>query len=128
MIWPLQDGPSLNGALVFFAHVGQETVSVPRPRASLVDHTAVDGHCIPSDYRRALVAVRIVYSLRGRGSRWDNAHAERSFTTIRIKDRRHFGFNTREADRDSARRWNCRYNAHRRYSTLGLVSPATFEA
>ncbi len=80
------------------------------------------------DYRQALQAAGIVCSMSRKGNCWDNPPAESFFATLKVEELRHFEFNTREEARDKVLRYICWYNAHRRHSTLGQVSPATFEA
>jgi hypothetical protein len=63
-----------------------------------------------------------------KGNCWDNAPAESFFATLKVEELRHFEFNTREEARDKVVLYICWYNAHRRRLTLGLLSPATFEA
>ena len=69
-----------------------------------------------------------VCSISRKGNCWDNAPAESFFATLKVEELRHFEFNTRDEARDKVLRCICWYNAHRRHSTLGQVSPATFEA
>ncbi len=63
-----------------------------------------------------------------KGNCWDNAPAESVFATFKVEELRHFEFTAREEARDKVLRYICWYHAHRRHSTLGLPSPATFEA
>jgi transposase InsO family protein len=76
----------------------------------------------------ALQAAGILYSMSRKGNCWDNAPAESFFATLMVAELRHFAFNTRDEARDTVLRYICWYNAHRRHSTLCLLSPATFEA
>ena len=57
-----------------------------------------------------------------------DAPAKSFLATLKVEEPRHFEFNTRGEARDKVLRYICWYNAHRRHSTLGLLSPATFEA
>ena len=63
-----------------------------------------------------------------KGNCWDNAPAESFFATLKVEELRRFEFNTRDEARDKVLQYICWYNAHRPHSTLGQVSPATFEA
>jgi hypothetical protein len=75
------------------------------------------------DYRQALQSADIVCSMKRKGNCWDNAPAESFCATLKVERRRHFGFNTRDTDL----RYICWCDTHRRHSTRGLLSGATFK-
>ena len=62
------------------------------------------------------------------GNSADNAPAANCLATLKVEELRHCELNTRDKAGDNVRRCICWYNAHRRHSTLRLLSPATFEA
>jgi hypothetical protein len=68
-------------------------------------------------------AAGIVCSMSHKGGGWDNALAESFFATLKVEELRHFEFNTQEEAGDTGLRYICCYNAHRRHSTVGLLSP-----
>lgn len=99
-----------------------------RPAAGLIHHTDRGSQYTSNDYRDALKGAGLVCSMSRKGDCWDNAVAESFFATIKVEELRHHDFATREHARDAILQYLCWYNAHRRHSTLGLVSPARFEA
>ena len=103
-------------------------IGMRRPKAGLLHHTDRGSQYASRDYRQALQAAGIVCSMSRKGNCWDNAPAESFFATLKVEELRHFEFNTRDEARDKVLQYICWYNAHRRHSTLGLLSPATFEA
>jgi putative transposase len=103
-------------------------IGARRPKAGLAYHTDRGRQCASRDYLLALHAADITCSMSSKGNCWDNVPAKSSFATPSFEEFRHCESNTREALRDKALRNFCWYNAHRRHSTLGLLSPATFEA
>lgn len=99
-----------------------------RPSAGLIHHTDRGSQYASKDYRKALDNAGIVCSMSRKGDCWDNAVAESFFATIKVEELRHHDFATRDEARDAILHYLCWYNAHRRHSTLGLVSPARFES
>jgi putative transposase len=74
-----------------------------------------------------LKAASTSYSMIRKGDCLDDALAEGFFATPAIKALRPFEFNTHEAGRDKVLRYISWYDTHSRRSTLGLLSPATFQ-
>lgn len=98
-----------------------------KPPRGLIHHTDRGSQYASNDYRRALNAAGLVCSMSRKGDCWDNAVAESFFATIKAEELRHHDFVSRNQARDAILQYLCWYNAHRRHSTLGLVSPAHFE-
>ncbi len=102
-------------------------IGTQRPAAGLLHHTDRGSQYASRDYRQTLQAAGIVCSMSRKGNCWDNAPAESFFATLKVEEPRHFEFNARDEARDKVLRYICWYNAHRRHSPLGLLSPAAFE-
>jgi transposase InsO family protein len=98
-----------------------------RPAPGLVHHTDRGSQYASNDYRKALAAAQIVCSMSRKGNCWDNAPAESFFASIKGEELAHNDFATRSQARDAILHYLCWYNAHRRHSTLGNISPAHFE-
>lgn len=100
-----------------------------RPAPGLIHHSDRGSQYACDDYRARLTKYRMVASMSRKGNCWDNAVAESFFATLELE----LIVNHRWATRDEARRaifhyietW---YNPKRRHSTIGYVSPATYEA
>ena len=73
-------------------------------------------------------AAGIVFRESHKGNCGDNAPAASFFATLIVEELRHVELSVRDEARDSVPRYNCWYNAHRCYATLGLLSPAALEA
>ncbi len=77
----------------------------------------------------ALAAAGMLASISGKGDCYDNAVAESFFATLEFEFLRRSDWHTRaEARRAVFRLIETWYNRKRRYSTLGYVSPADYEA
>lgn len=98
-----------------------------RPQAGLVHHTDRGSQYASNDYRKALQDAGLVCSMSRKGDCWDNAPAESFFATIKREALSGCDFATREQAREAVLNYLCWYNAHRRHSTLGWLSPAQFE-
>jgi transposase InsO family protein len=100
-----------------------------RPASGLIFHA--DRGCQYTSTQHARLAKRhgIRLSLSRRGQCWDNAVAESFFATIKTHLLHRQAWPTREAARQAifeyVEGW---YNTRRRHSSLGYLSPATYEA
>jgi putative transposase len=102
-------------------------IGMRRPAGGLRHHTLRGNHCYSLDYRQARQAAGIVCSIRRTGNCWKNAPTESFFATLEAEELQHFECNARDEGRDKDQRLICWNIAHRRHSTLGLLSPAAFE-
>ena len=98
------------------------------PAPGLIFHSDRGSQYCGHEFRETLAGYKMRSSMSRKGNCWDNAPAESFFATLMVAELRHFAFNTRDEARDTVLRYICWYNAHRRHSTLCLLSPATFEA
>ncbi|MGR6319024.1 IS3 family transposase [Micromonospora soli] len=100
-----------------------------RPTSGLIFHA--DRGCQYTSTQHARLTKRhgIRLSLSRRGQCWDNAVAESFFATIKTELLHRQAWPTREAARQAifeyVEGW---YNTRRRHSSLGYLSPATYEA
>jgi putative transposase len=108
---------------------GPLTINLRRPPAGLIHHSDRGSQYCSDDYRRMLRDHGFVSSMSGRGNCYDNAMVETVFKTIKSE----LIWRTAFASRDQASKAIGQYiegfyNPRRRHSSLGYVSPATFEA
>ena len=99
-----------------------------RPAPGLIHHSDRGVHYASVAYRTRLAAHGIRPSMSRRGDCWDNAVAESFFATLEWELLMHHTWRTRAEARhaifDYIVTW---YNARRRHSRLGYLSPAEFE-
>ncbi len=99
-----------------------------RPRAGLLHHSDRGSPYASADYRDELARFGIVPSMSRKGDCWDNAVAESFFSTLKtelVGDRIYASYD--DADLAIAEYVDTFYNATRRHSHLGYVSPIEFE-
>jgi transposase InsO family protein len=100
-----------------------------RPAAGLIFHSDRGSQYASGEYRAELAAHGMVASMSGKGDCYDNAVAESFFATLEFELLRKNDWQTREEARRAIFRYiETWYNQKRRHSTLGYVSPATYEA
>ncbi len=81
------------------------------------------------DYRRALDGYGLTASMSRKGNCWDNAVSESFFATLKTELVHQQRFANRQAAKTAIFEYiEVFYNRQRRHSTLGYVSPTTFEA
>ena len=98
------------------------------PPPGLLHHSDRGRQYASGDYRRALAAQGIVYSMSRRGNCWDNAVAESFFTTLKVELVRDAAWATRTAARAELFEYlESFYNGLRRHSALGYLSLRLFE-
>ena len=99
-----------------------------RPPRRLLHHSDRGSQYASADYQRALAAHGIAGSMSRRGNCWDNAVAESFFATVKVELAHDATWPTRAQARAEVFEYLERfYNGQRRHSTLGYLSPLTFE-
>jgi len=96
--------------------------------SSLVHHSDQGSQYTSEDFQRLLAQQGISCSMSRRGDCWDNAVMESFFSTMKTEriNRRHY-ITPDEARADIFDYIERFYNARRRHSTIGYVSPMQFE-
>jgi putative transposase len=106
----------------------RRAITVRKPATGLIHHSDRGSQYCSADYRALVRSAGFIASMSGRGNCFDNAMVESVFKTIKSE----LVWRTSFSSRDQA----CRaighyiegfYNPLRRHSSLGYVSPATFE-
>jgi transposase InsO family protein len=106
----------------------QQALRTRQPAAGLLHHTDRGAQYASQEYRAVLAAHGVQQSMSRRGDCWDNAVAESFFSTLEHELLATADFRTRpEAHRAVAAFIETWYNAERRHSTLGYVSPVQYE-
>jgi putative transposase len=99
-----------------------------RPRPGLVHHSDRGAQYASVEYRAVLVTHGIERSMSRTGNCWDNAVAESFFATLKVELGRDAAWPTRAKARRAVFDYiELFYNSERRHSTLGHLSPVTFE-
>ena len=99
-----------------------------RPPRGLLHHSDRGSQYASGDYQRALAQHGIVCSMSRRGDCWDNAVAESFFATLKVELVHDAAWATRAAARTELFEYlELFYNAQRRHSALGYLSPRAFE-
>jgi len=99
-----------------------------QPPPGLVHHTDRGSQYASREYRKRIEAAGITCSMSRKGNCWDNAVAESFFATLKGELANDAEWGTRnEARRDIFEFVELYYNAKRRHSTLGQLSPLAFE-
>jgi putative transposase len=99
-----------------------------RPAAGLLHHSDRGSVYASADYGDALTKLKAVKSMSRKGDCWDNAVAESFFATIKGELLDHETYLTRHAAIAAIADYvDTFYNARRRHSALGYVSPIEFE-
>jgi len=78
-------------------------------------------------YQARLCQQRIQGSMSRRGNCWDNAVVESFFATLKVELVHHVTWATRAGARADLFEYLIFYNAQRRHSPLGYLSPLAFE-
>ena len=107
----------------------RRAINLRRPPRGLIHHSDRGSQYCSEDYRRLLSDHGFVASMSGRGNCYDNAMVETVFKTLKSELIWRTAFATRaEASRAIGHYIDGFYNPRRRHSSLGYVSPVTFEA
>jgi transposase InsO family protein len=100
-----------------------------RPKAGLLHHSDRGAQYASEDYQSLLQRHRIAVSMSGKGDCWDNAVMESFWATLKTELVHHEHYATRDQARRSIFEYiEVFYNRKRLHSSLGYVSPETFEA
>jgi putative transposase len=107
----------------------QRAINLRQPAPGLIHHSDRGSQYCSDDYRRILRDHGFVASMSGRGNCYDNAMVETVFKTIKSELIWRTAFSTRDqASKAIGQYIEGFYNPRRRHSSLGYVSPVTFEA
>jgi len=99
-----------------------------RPRPGLLHHSDRGSQYASVEYRAVLAGHGMERSMSGVGRCWDNAVAESFFATLKVELDHDGAWRTRaDAHRAVFDYIELFYNADRRHSTLGYLSPLAFE-
>jgi putative transposase len=106
----------------------KRAITVRKPAAGLIHHSDRGSQYCSADYRGLVRAAGFVASMSGRGNCYDNAMVESVFKTIKSELVWRMSFTSRDQARRAIGHYiEGFYNPRRRHSSLGYVSPATFE-
>ncbi|MCC7081594.1 MAG: IS3 family transposase [Burkholderiales bacterium] len=97
------------------------------PGAGLVHHSDRGSQYAAGDYRKILAARGITVSMSRKGDCWDNAPMESVNGTVKVECVHGEHFATREQARRTILEFIGYYNAERRHSSLGYLTPVQFE-
>jgi transposase InsO family protein len=107
----------------------QMAIARRRPGEGLLHHSDRGVQYASADYMYLLQSHKIEASMSGRGDCWDNAVMESFWSTLKAELVNHERYATREQARASIFEYiEVFYNRQRLHSSLGYVSPETFEA
>jgi putative transposase len=99
-----------------------------RPEAGLIHHSDQGSQFVSLAFGQACAKAGIARSMGSRGDCWDNAVAESFFATLKKELIRRQSWPTRAELRTAVFDYiEIFYNATRRHSTLGMLSPADYE-
>jgi transposase InsO family protein len=100
-----------------------------KPGSNLIHHSDRGCQYACAMYRKMLDKHRITASMSRAGNCYDNAPAESFFGTLKTELVHKARYRTRSEARSSVFEWiECWYNRRRRHSSLGYLSPESFEA
>jgi putative transposase len=98
------------------------------PEPGVIFHSDRGSQYASGEYRAELAAHGMIASMSRKGDCYDNAVAESFFATLQFELLMKNDWHTRDEARRAIFRYiELWYNRKRRHSTLGYVSPATFE-
>ena len=107
-----------------------EMAVVNRGRAvkDVLHHSDRGSQYASADYRQAIADAGLIASMSRKGNCWDNAVAERFFSTLKWELIHRRPFETRSDARRAIFEYiEVFYNRRRRHSSLGYLSPMQFE-
>lgn len=106
----------------------QQALIHRQPHAGLVHHSDRGSQYTSQDFQNLLAAYGITASMSGTGNCYDNAAMESFYHTLKTEHVYFEHYETREQAKQSIFEYiEVFYNRQRRHSTLGYVSPMTFE-
>lgn len=97
------------------------------PETGLVHHSDRGSQYAAGDYRKILKALGITVSMSRKGDCWDNAPMESVNGTLKVECVHGETFVTRQDARRAIIEYIGYYNAERRHSSLGYLTPVQFE-
>jgi putative transposase len=122
--WSMRETLEAEGALAAL----QTAIAGRRPPAGLIHHSDRGGQYACGEYQALLARHGMRPSMSRPGDCWDNAVAESFFATLEHElIMRHHWATRAEARQAIFRYIEGWYNLKRRHSTLGYLSPATYE-
>jgi putative transposase len=98
-----------------------------RPKPGLLFHSDRGCQYVSQEYRYALAQMGAQPSVSRAGECWDNAPSESCFGSLKVERVHQAKYASIEAAKIDLIDWICWYNTERLHSTLGYLSPATFE-
>jgi transposase InsO family protein len=99
------------------------------PGAGLLHHSDRGSQYASDDYQKILKDYKMESSMSGKGDCWDNAAAESFWSTLKTELVHHQHYATRDEARQSIFEYiEVFYNRKRLHSSIGYMSPETFEA
>jgi putative transposase len=110
-------------SMAWFARGGKAV----RGQDALLFHSDRGSQYASHDFQRLLTEYEITGSMSRKGNCWDNAVIESVFGSLKVERLHGQDFATRQEGKDEALAWIRFYNRDRMHSTLGYVSPMTFE-
>lgn len=106
----------------------QQALTHRRPPADLIHHSDRGSQYTSNDFQEFLKKYNIISSMSGVGNCYDNAAQESFYHTLKTEHVYFEFYETREEAKQSIFEYiEVFYNRKRRHSTLGYVSPVTFE-
>ncbi len=106
----------------------QMAIARRQPEAGLIHHSDQGSQFVSLAFGQAAAKAGIARSMGSRGDCWDNAVAESFFATLKKELVHRRSWPTREELRQEVFDYvEIFYNATRRHSTLGMLSPARYE-
>ena len=107
----------------------QMAIAQRRPNAGLIVHSDRGSQFASSSYRNLLAQHGLLPSMSRKGNCYDNAHIESFWSSLKYEVVYHRRFATRTEARSAVFDYiETFYNRTRLHSSLGYVSPATFES
>ena len=101
----------------------------PDRENALIHHSDSGAPYASHDYQKRLADHGLICSMSRKAECWDNAVAESFFGTLKQELTYHDTYATREEARQAIFEYiEVFYNRKRRHSTLGYMTPTTFEA
>ncbi len=97
------------------------------PEAGLLHHSDRGSQYACDAYQKLLNQFGMLPSMSRKGDCWDNAPTERFFRSLKSERLNYCRFPTRHAAKMEVLDYITFYNAYRRHSTLGYLSPMEFE-
>ena len=98
-----------------------------RPAPGLIFHSDRGSQYASNAFARQIGAFAMRASMSRKGDCWDNAVAESLFGSLKTECVHRHDFDDRRPAVDEIMAWIARYNHSRLHSTLGYLSPMTYE-